>query len=125
MLEGMGGDRRSAILAEIEALGPVLAGCIIERSTRCQTESCHCRADPPRLHGPYPTWTHRENGRQVTKSLSAEQAEALRPFLARDRRLHELVHELEAASIELIEQAQGITLGRQTALGKRRPKAGK
>ena len=58
---------------------------------------------------------------QQTKSLSAEQAEALRPFLARDRRLHELVHELEAASIELIEQAKGITLGRQTALGNRRP----
>ena len=57
MLEGVRGDRRQAILAEIEALGPVLAGCIIERSTRCQTEGCHCRADPPQLHGPYPTWS--------------------------------------------------------------------
>ena len=124
MLEGVRGDRRQAILAEIEALGPVLAGCIIERSTRCQTEGCHCRADPPQLHGPYPTWTHREDGRQVTKSLRPEQADRLRPFLARDRKLHELVRELEAASIELIEQAEGITLGREPPAGNRRAEAG-
>ncbi len=121
MLEDMGGDKRRAILAEIEALGPVLAGCIIERSTRCQTEGCHCRAEPPRLHGPYPTWTHREGGRQVTKTLSVEQADALRPFLARDRRLHEL----EAASIDLIEQAEGVSLRPPTVLGSKRAKAGK
>ncbi len=50
MLEYVGmEDQRRAILAEIEELGPVLAGCIIERSTRCQTEGCRCgRALPSR-----------------------------------------------------------------------------
>ena len=126
MLEGMKSDQiRRAILAEIEALGPVLSGCINQRSTRCQTQGCHCRADPPRLHGPYPTWTHRDGGRQVTTTLSAQEAERLEPFIERDRRLHELVAELEKVSIDMVERKEGIALTKQSTVGKRRRQAGK
>jgi len=107
-------DSLAAILAEIEALGPVLSGCIIERSTRCQTKSCHCHAEPPQLHGPYPTWTHREDGRQVTRTITREQADRLRIYIDRDRRLHELIGELERASIAVVEQGEGIRLSRTT-----------
>jgi len=96
----MGKDqRRQEILAEIAGLGVVLPGSLVERSTRCQRTGCHCRADPPRLHGPYTTWMHQQGGHQVTKTLSAEQAERLRPLVAADRRLRELVHELEALAL--------------------------
>jgi hypothetical protein len=40
-----------------------------------------------------------EGGRQITRTLSAEEAEALRPSIESNRRLHELVKELEAISI--------------------------
>jgi hypothetical protein len=86
-------------VAEIEAMGPVLPGSIVERSTRCQRSGCHCRADPPRLHGPYATWMHQEGGRQVTKTLSADEARRLRPLVAADRRLRALVAELEALTV--------------------------
>jgi hypothetical protein len=100
MLEGVSADqRRAAILAEIAALGPVLPGSITQRVTRCQTASCRCHADPPVLHGPYPTWTHRTGGRQVTRTLTAEEAGQLRPLIDADRRLHQLVRELEALTI--------------------------
>ena len=103
MLKGVSADqRRAAILAELAALGPVLPGSIIERTTRCQTASCRCRADPPVLHGPYPTWTHRADGRQVTRTLTAEEAQQLRPLIEADRRLHQLVRELEALTIAAI-----------------------
>ncbi|HUY06692.1 MAG TPA: DUF6788 family protein [Acidimicrobiales bacterium] len=88
-------EQRRAILREIAALGPVLPGSITERLTRCQTEGCHCRADPPQLHGPYFVWTHRSGGRQITTSITSEEADLLRPLIAEDRRLHRLVHELE------------------------------
>jgi hypothetical protein len=101
-----GEERHQAILAEIAALGPVLPGSITERSTRCQTGSCHCRADPPVLHGPYPTWTHRAGGRQVTRTLTPEQASQLRPFIDADRRLHQLVRELEALTLAAIQHPQ-------------------
>ena len=100
MLERVHDSRRAAIAAEIAALGPpVVPGTISERSTRCAGTGCHCRADPPVLHGPYPTWTHQESGRQITRTLSAEEAESLRPSIESNRRLHELVKELEAISI--------------------------
>jgi hypothetical protein len=92
-------QRRAAIAAEIAGLGPVVPGTISERSTRCGGAGCHCRADPPVLHGPYATWTHQEEGRQVTKTLSPDEAEALRPSIESNRRLHQLVKELEAISI--------------------------
>jgi hypothetical protein len=104
MLGDVTEQRRRAILAEIEALGPVLPGCIIERTTRCQTPGCRCRADPPKLHGPYRTWTHREGGRQITRTVSVEEAARLQPLIDANRRLHELVHELEVISLGGVQQ---------------------
>jgi hypothetical protein len=104
----MGTDRRrQEILAEMAQLGPVLPGSVVERSTRCQSSGCHCRADPPRLHGPYATWMRQEDGHQVTRTLSDEQAERLRPLVAADRRLRELVRELEALALSELDDLLG------------------
>ena len=91
--------RREEILVEMAGLGAVRPGSLVERSTRCQRSGCHCRADPPRLHGPYATWMRQEGGHQVTRTLSTEQAERLRPLVAADRRLRQLVRELEALGL--------------------------
>lgn len=100
MLVVVTSEQRRAILAEINRLarGPVVAGTLSQRSTRCAGAGCHCRADPAVLHGPYPTWSHQVNGRQVTTTLSNDEAEQLRPAIAAYRRLRELVKELEALS---------------------------
>jgi hypothetical protein len=92
-------QRRAVILAEIKQLGPVLPGSIVERSTRCQSPGCHCHADPPQLHGPYATWMHQEDGRQVTRTLSGDEAQRLRPLIAANRRLRALVAELESLTV--------------------------
>jgi hypothetical protein len=100
----MGDDRRrQAILTEIARLGPTLPGSIGERMTRCHTEGCRCRADPPHLHGPYITWSHRRDGRQVNRTVSKDQAGRLRPLIEADRKLHQLVRELEALTIDGID----------------------
>ncbi len=104
----MGQDRRrQEILAEMAELGVVLPGSVVERSTRCQRSGCHCRADPPRLHGPYVTWMRQEGSHQVTRTLSAQQAERLRPLVAADRRLRQLVRELEALALSEVEELLG------------------
>jgi hypothetical protein len=104
----MGADRRrQEILAEMAGLGVVLPGSLVERSTRCQRSGCHCRADPPRLHGPYTTWMRQEAGHQVTRTLSTEQAERLRPLVGADRRLRQLVRELEALALSEVEDLLG------------------
>lgn len=103
------GEERRAILAEIAALGPAVPGCIIERRTRYQTSGCRCqtsgccrRAERPELHGPYWTWTHRENARQVTRGVDPELAERLRLLIGNDRRLRQLVVELEQLTVTSI-----------------------
>jgi hypothetical protein len=70
--------RHQQIQAELCQIGLVLPGSLTNRTTRCQRAGCHCHADPPQLHGPYPTWTRKVGGR-----------------------LRQLITELEAVSIEL------------------------
>jgi uncharacterized protein DUF6788 len=97
--------RHQQIQAELAHIGITLPGSLTSRTTRCQRPSCHCHADPPTLHGPYPTWTRKAGSRSITKTLTAEDAKRLRPYFAAHRRLRQLITELEAVSIELAERA--------------------
>jgi len=96
--------RHQQLQAELGQIGITLPGSLTSRTTRCQRASCHCHADPPVLHGPYPTWIRKAGARSITRTLTAEDAERLRPFFAAHRRLRQLITELEAVSIELAEQ---------------------
>lgn len=99
--------RREEIIAEIAALGPALPGSLVERRNRCRRADCHCRADPPQLHGPYRAWTRKVDGTTVTRSLSPEQAERYQPWFANARRLRELVAELHQLAVEQAEHHEG------------------
>jgi len=96
--------RHQQIQAELARIGITLPGSLTSRTTRCQRAGCHCHADPPVLHGPYPTWTRKAGARSITRTLTADDAERLRPYFAAHRRLRQLIAELEAVSIELAEQ---------------------
>jgi len=98
--------RRAKISAEIAALGLPLPGSLVERRTRCGNRGCRCHADPPQLHGPYLTWTRKVDNKTVTRTLSPEQAERLRPLIDNARRLRELVAELEALALGHIDDAR-------------------
>jgi len=111
--------RRRSILAEIAAIGAIVPGSLIARMTRCQNPGCHCNADPPELHGPYWTWSHRRDGRQITTNVTPEEAERLRPLIAADRRLRELVHELETLGAD-----DAVERNRRVPVGSRQNKAG-
>ncbi len=96
--------RHQQIQAELAQIGIALPGSLTSRTTRCQRPSCHCHATPPILHGPYPTWTRKAGARSITKTLTTEDAERLRPYFAAHRRLRQLITELETISIELATQ---------------------
>ncbi len=84
-----------------------LPGSITQRMTRCGKPNCRCRADPPRLHGPYLQWTRTEQGKTVTRLLTAEQADRYRSWVDNARRLRGLLHDLEALSVEAAEHTEG------------------
>ena len=100
-------SRKRQILAEIAKLDFCLPGSLVERRTRCSTPTCRCQSDPERRHGPYPSWIRKVGAKSVTRTLSAEQAERYRPWFDNARRLRELVNELEALSVQAINETEG------------------
>ena len=105
------------IQAELARIGIALPGSLTSRTTRCQRPGCHCHATPPILHGPYPTWTRKAGARSITKTLTPQEAERLRPCFAAHRRLRQLITELEAISIELATQPAPPQAQPRTQLG--------
>ena len=93
----------AAELAAIARSGMILSGSITERRTRCGHRNCGCRADPPRLHGPYWQWTRKVAARTICRWLSAEQHHDYQTWIDNDRRLRELLARLEALGAAALE----------------------
>jgi hypothetical protein len=99
--------RRQQLQAQIAKIDFILPGTINVAMNRCGKPSCACHRDPPRLHGPYITWTRKIKGKTVTRRLTAEQLERYRPWFENNRRLRQLISELETLSLHAAEQAEG------------------
>ena len=90
-------------LAAIARSAKVLPGSLTSRCTRCGRRGCKCMADPPEPHGPYWQWTRKVAARTVCRWLTDDQAADYGPWVANDRRLHELVARLEAIGVAAVE----------------------
>jgi hypothetical protein len=101
--------RLADLRARLAAIDHVLPGTINTAMNRCGKPNCGCHADPPRLHGPYITWTRKVNGKTVTRRLTPEQLERYQPWFENNRRLRQLINELETLSLQTAEQAEGWT----------------
>jgi hypothetical protein len=93
--------RAARIAAELAAVGLALPGTLIERNVRCGKPRCACHADPPALHGPYWQWTRKVAGKTITRLVPDEQVADYRQWIDNDRRLRELVAELEALTLAI------------------------
>ena len=76
---------------------------ITERPTRCGHRNCACHADPPRLHGPYWQWTRKVAARTICRWLSPGQQHDYQAWIDNDRRLHDLLAQLEAPGAAALE----------------------
>jgi hypothetical protein len=93
----------AAELAAIASSGMVLPGSITERRTRCGRANCGCHADPPRLHGPYWQWTRKVAAKTICRWLSADQHRDYQAWIDNDRRLRDLLGQLEALGAAALE----------------------
>ena len=75
------------LAAELADLGYIAAGSITQRSTRCGTPRCRCRAPTPASHGPYWGWTAKVNGKTVTRRLSQTEAKLYHEWISNQRQL--------------------------------------
>lgn len=99
--------RRLQLKAQIAAIDHALPGSINVVMNRCGKPSCACHAEPPKLHGPYVTWTRKIEGKTVTRRLTPEQLERYEPWFENSHRLRELIGELYALSTQDAERAEG------------------
>jgi len=95
--------RFETLKASLADLGPFRRGTVLRRFVKCARASCHCRADPPQLHGPYYEWTRKVKGKTVSVRVTEEQARLLRQWIADARRLDEIIAEMQSVSDRLTE----------------------
>lgn len=100
---------RAKIAAQLAEIGFALPGTLIERRMSCGKTSCRCQADPPRLHGPYHQWTRTVDGQTVTRNLTADQLERYGDWFENTRRIRQLIDELQALSLRILERAEDQT----------------
>jgi hypothetical protein len=115
-------DRRlQKLQAQLADVGFALPGTINVAMNRCGKDNCACHACPPKLHGPYITWTRKVSGKTITRRLTPEQLERYQPWFENDRKLRQLTKELQALSLQAAEKAEG-WINKQPAPPPRHPR---
>lgn len=91
-------DRYRQLADQLADIGPISAGSLTRRYTRCTSPGCKCRADPPRPHGPYWQLTRKVDGKTITRRLTPTQAKLYRQWIANDRRLRRTIDQMRVVA---------------------------
>jgi hypothetical protein len=95
-------ERKIATLkAQLMTLGDLRPGSLSEQYNVCGTAGCHCKADPPRKHGPYYQVSFTWQGRSKSQFVRREHVATVRQHLRNYQRLRTLVEQWIAAGLEL------------------------
>jgi hypothetical protein len=95
--------RIARLRERIGAIEHLCSGTLTERVTRCGKSGCRCATDPSARHGPYYQWGHMRGGKLVHRTVSTQQAAALRHAIANYRMVRKLLREWEVETERLIE----------------------
>jgi hypothetical protein len=87
--------------AQLLTLGDLRPGSLSEQYNVCGTAGCHCKADPPRKHGPYYQVSFTWQGRSKSQFVRREHVATVRQHLRNYQRLRALVEAWIAAGLEL------------------------
>lgn len=90
--------RYQELAAELMEAGFILKGSVVERFLPCGNPGCHCRADPPRLHGPYWQWSTKVAGKTITRRINQEDARQYQQWIDNRKRLERILQEMYAVS---------------------------
>jgi hypothetical protein len=88
--------------AQIIELDYILTGTILKKYGPCGKDGCRCACDEKHWHGPYYIWTRKENGRTVTKSLSASQAQFCNKAISNMQKLKTQIEQWKQESIAVL-----------------------
>lgn len=88
--------RRAEILEQIQTLGDMRRGSIVEQYLKCGKSPCRCKQPNHPGHGPYFTFTRKLGGKTQTRQFRPG------PALAKLKREVENFHRLQALSDQLV-----------------------
>ena len=95
-------ERIRRIQEQIRAMDYVSSGTLVTRTKVCGKPGCRCAHDPAARHGPYYEWGYMKDGRQVHRTLSAEQATVLKKAIANYRAILRLLREWEGQTLRVL-----------------------
>ena len=90
--------------AKIMSLDYIVVGTLAKIYKQCGKSRCRCSKGKEFWHGPYYIWTRKENGRTITKSLSAEQTKRCKKALKNMKKLNYCIREWKKDSVKSIEK---------------------
>ena len=91
------------IFRKIEMLDYVLTGTISKRYGPCGKTTCSCTQGEKYWHGPYFIWTRKENGKTITKSLSAKQTQFCKKAITNTGKLNAVISQWRELSLKMLE----------------------
>jgi hypothetical protein len=89
--------------AQIATVGFVCPGSVVRRYMPCGKPGCRCQADPPKLHGPYWQYSHKVDGKTITRRLTPDQARLYQQWIANRRRIDQLLAQMQQVSAQAAE----------------------
>jgi len=89
---------------ELNKIGFILTGSIIEHYTQCRTPGCRCMKDSQGLHGPYYDWTRKVHGKTVTVRLAEEEAKILLEWTDNKKQFYRIAQKLERITLDAVKE---------------------
>ena len=89
---------------QIANLDYIVTGTIMKKYGPCGKEGCRCAKAKKNWHGPYYIWTRKENGKTITKSLTAAQEQFCRKAIGNMKKLKTLIERWKRESAKAIEK---------------------
>ena len=87
---------------QILNLGPAIPGTIRQVLLRCGRKNCACASGHQRdKHGPYFFWSHKNNGRLTSLSLTESEARQFQQWIDNRRTLEGLVQDILDEGIKM------------------------
>ena len=93
--------RIERIQRELQALGDLRPGSLSEQYNVCGVEGCHCKASPPKKHGPYYQLSFTRKGKSTSRFVRREEVAVVRHQLKNHAKLCALVDEWIDAAMEV------------------------
>lgn len=105
-------NRIDRIKRDLQALGDLRPGSLSEQYNVCGVEGCHCKASPPKKHGPYYQLSFTRKGKSTSRFVRREEVSVVRRQLKNYAKLRALVDDwidaaMELAALRLEQQREG------------------